>query len=173
MEEAIAAEVEMNEADFMTTTTTTDAADDAVEMIPEMKEAAEVIPAVEVERIKAEDDEENPIDLETGMRTQSATIHEVHVEGQMLETYLTPLMPKSNELYPNNDKGNARRFLELEGARVRFCPEKKQWYVFDGIKWVPEEETRIRKMAQDALEHSNSWSSRGITGSWRHWNRKS
>ena len=56
--------------------------------------------------------------------------------------------------YSANDAGNARRFLDACGDRVRFCAAEDQWYTFSGIQWNQTSETHIEQLAFHALEES-------------------
>lgn len=64
---------------------------------------------------------------------------------------LNTVLPVREEPYTANDYGNARRFLDRYSALVRYCPEEKRWYLFQGVKWasVPVEE--IQKRVRDVL----------------------
>ena len=37
--------------------------------------------------------------------------------------------------YELNDRGNARRLIDIEGQRLRYSPERKQWIRWDGHRW--------------------------------------
>ena len=46
------------------------------------------------------------------------------------------LAPAENERYPWNDIGNGRLFADVFRDIARFVPERKQWYIYDGTRWV-------------------------------------
>lgn len=47
------------------------------------------------------------------------------------------------------DIGNAQRFVFRHGADVRFVAANKQWFVFDGRRWAPDETREIERRIQD------------------------
>ena len=60
--------------------------------------------------------------------------------------------------------GNAERFFDLYGNDVLYCPKIKQWYVWDGSRWAPDEmlvvrsymTKTVRTILQEAQNPENS-----------------
>jgi putative DNA primase/helicase len=46
-----------------------------------------------------------------------------------------------------HDVANARRFLDLHGANVRWCVATKKWLLFDGMRWSPDSLETVKKLA--------------------------
>ncbi len=55
-----------------------------------------------------------------------------------IATMLLDLNPESNRRYRNGDLGNGRLFADVFKEVARFVPERKMWYIYDGIRWVPD-----------------------------------
>ncbi len=51
---------------------------------------------------------------------------------------LYTLCPESTERYKSTDIGNSRLFADFYKDTVRYVPERKLWYVFDGTRWIPD-----------------------------------
>ena len=51
---------------------------------------------------------------------------------------LYTLCPESTERYKSTDIGNSRLFADFYKDTVRYVPERKLWYVFDGMRWIPD-----------------------------------
>ena len=51
---------------------------------------------------------------------------------------LYTLCPESTVRYKNTDIGNSRLFADFYKDIVRYVPERKLWYVFDGVRWIPD-----------------------------------
>ncbi len=49
------------------------------------------------------------------------------------------------------DLGNARRLVRLYGAQMRYCERLGGWYVYDGIRWQPDETKAVERLARDML----------------------
>jgi putative DNA primase/helicase len=45
------------------------------------------------------------------------------------------------------DLGNAERFVEQHGSIVKYCPEQKQWFVYDQGYWKPDSGELIDRLA--------------------------
>lgn len=91
------------------------------------------------------------------------------------------LQPESNERYGWNDNGYGRLFADVFRPVARFVPERNKWFVYDGMRWVPDigglkvmelckeladklvmyaltiKDERTRK---DYLEHCTKWQNR-------------
>ena len=55
-----------------------------------------------------------------------------------IATLLLDLNPESNRRYRNGDLGSGRLFADVFKGIARFVPERKMWYIYDGIRWVPD-----------------------------------
>ena len=53
-----------------------------------------------------------------------------------LQQMLRELAPAENDCYPWNDIGNGRLFADIFKDIARFVPERKQWHIYDGTRWV-------------------------------------
>ena len=51
---------------------------------------------------------------------------------------LYTLCPESNDRFKSSDIGNSRLFADFYKDTVRYVPERKLWYVFDGMRWIPD-----------------------------------
>ena len=47
-------------------------------------------------------------------------------------------------VYPLTECGNAERFVEEHGDCVRYCAAKRQWFVWNGIKWTADEGAAVQ-----------------------------
>src|SRR5215467_3877580 len=50
---------------------------------------------------------------------------------------------------PLTDSGNGERFVKLHGQDVRYCPEYKAWFVWDGKRWKRDSTGRAHRMAKE------------------------
>lgn len=48
-----------------------------------------------------------------------------------------------------SDVGNARRFVDYHGKRLRYIAKWKQWLIWDGKRWKPDEMNEIARLAKD------------------------
>lgn len=55
-----------------------------------------------------------------------------------IPTMLQDLQPESNPRYKNGDLGNGRLFADVFKDVARYVPERKMWFIYDGIRWVPD-----------------------------------
>jgi putative DNA primase/helicase len=57
--------------------------------------------------------------------------------------------------YPLTDCGNAERLIDQHGDCIRFCPPKRQWFVWNGCKWTADEGAAIQlvKKTVRAIRH--------------------
>ena len=96
-----------------------------------------------------------------GMRFQRTTVHSIQLSEEDEARMQRPLavlnsaLPVSEEPYTQSDYGNARRFLDRNGACVRYCPEEKRWYLYNGAKWVPSPEEEVQRQVRNALFRSH------------------
>jgi putative DNA primase/helicase len=51
--------------------------------------------------------------------------------------------------YERSDLGNAERFVDMHGGRVRWCPARKMFLFYDGRRWVWDECGEAVKLAQE------------------------
>jgi len=47
------------------------------------------------------------------------------------------------------DSSNAERLIELYGSDIRYCPAKKEWFVWDGRRWLEDTGKTIYQLARD------------------------
>jgi len=45
------------------------------------------------------------------------------------------------------DTGNAERLVSMFGPDIRYCPQQREWYVWDGKRWKPDIEGTVMGMA--------------------------
>jgi P4 family phage/plasmid primase-like protien len=50
--------------------------------------------------------------------------------------------------YSLDDIGNAQRFVDKFKEKVRFCPQEKSYFVWDGIRWKKDDCNHIQELAQ-------------------------
>ena len=55
-----------------------------------------------------------------------------------LQQKVAALSPAENDRYPWNDIGNGRLFADVFKDIARFVPERKQWFIYDSTRWVPD-----------------------------------
>jgi putative DNA primase/helicase len=53
-----------------------------------------------------------------------------------LQQTVNSLNPAENDRYPWNDIGNGILFADVFKAIARYVPERKQWFIYDGTRWV-------------------------------------
>lgn len=53
-----------------------------------------------------------------------------------LQQTVNALTPAENDRYPWNDIGNGRLFADVFKSIARYVPERKQWFIYDGTRWV-------------------------------------
>jgi hypothetical protein len=41
--------------------------------------------------------------------------------------------------YHLTDAGNSERLVRLHGDAIRYCEPQKQWFVWDGHRWIPDD----------------------------------
>lgn len=68
---------------------------------------------------------------------------------------LMELRPERNKRYGWHDAGNGNLFSDLFNNVACYVPERKKWYVFDGMRWCPDTANMkvmgLCKLAADAL----------------------
>lgn len=102
-------------------------------------------------------------DIEACVRDSKARLdrNEPATGGRTLEE-LIPSMPSriakflsweqadSRELrryYERSDLGNAERFVDMHGDKVRWCPARKSWLFYDSKRWMWDERGCVVKLA--------------------------
>ncbi len=60
--------------------------------------------------------------------------------------------PEYKKIYSLDDTGNAERFSDIFGERVRFSHINKSWLYFDGRKWCFDNTGAIKRMADELIE---------------------
>jgi len=58
--------------------------------------------------------------------------------GITVPPILYTFCPERTERYKSSDIGNSRLFADFYKDTVRYVPERKLWYVFDGMRWIPD-----------------------------------
>ena len=53
-----------------------------------------------------------------------------------LQQTVIALTPAENDRYPWNDIGNGKLFADVFRDIARYVPERKQWFIYDGTRWV-------------------------------------
>jgi P4 family phage/plasmid primase-like protien len=51
--------------------------------------------------------------------------------------------------YPRNDTERAIRFVQLRGDDLRYVAASKQWFVWDGTRWLPDSDGAVFRKAQE------------------------
>ena len=59
---------------------------------------------------------------------------------------LKELRPEQNERYGRHDAGNGNLFADMSNKLLCFVPERKKWYHYDGIRWIPDTENNAYTM---------------------------
>lgn len=53
--------------------------------------------------------------------------------------------------FPLTDLGNAERFAAQHGHRVKYCYQYKQWYIWNGKRWIPDISSEIKRLAKETI----------------------
>lgn len=51
---------------------------------------------------------------------------------------LAEMHPDCNARYTWNDSGSGRLFADIYKGVARYVPERKMWFAYDGVRWVPD-----------------------------------
>ena len=51
------------------------------------------------------------------------------------------------------DYGNAERLVTRHGDDIRYCRERKTWYIWDGKRWAPDNDGEIDRRAKDTVRN--------------------
>lgn len=69
-----------------------------------------------------------------------------------------PTPPKDDQSYDfdcsqfeKTDLGNSKRLIVRYGSDIRYCHIWKTWYIWDGIRWCPDERGEILNLARDTV----------------------
>ena len=81
------------------------------------------------------------------MATRNTTIDKVAREI-FSNTLMEDSPNNTNRTYELSDLGNAERFIDQHGERVRWVPKAKYWLIYDGTRWVWDERGEVVKLAQ-------------------------
>ena len=75
-------------------------------------------------------------------------------QGDAMPKYgMSALVRRLSEIEANyTDLGNARRLVGLFGADIRYCPEFNQWFVWDGLRWVRDEDGKISRYSKQVIK---------------------
>jgi putative DNA primase/helicase len=65
-------------------------------------------------------------------------------------------MREQRRHYTRSDLGNAERFVDMFGDRVRWCPARKTWMIYDGKRWAWDERGHVVKLAHQAARSIHS-----------------
>lgn len=61
-----------------------------------------------------------------------------------------------NELPPREalatDMGNSMRMVQLLGDRIRYAVREDQWYVWDDVRWCPDDTNRIMELTKNVVD---------------------
>ena len=58
------------------------------------------------------------------------------------------LLPSYHDL---TDLGNGERLIDKYGNVIRFCPESKTWFVYDGKRWKPDSGQMMNSFAAEVV----------------------
>jgi putative DNA primase/helicase len=70
--------------------------------------------------------------------------------NRIVSEVLNGSKPKSSgKTYTRSDLGNAERFVDMHGDKVRWCPARKSFFLYDGTRWAPDERGHVVKLAHE------------------------
>lgn len=55
--------------------------------------------------------------------------------------------------FRQTDLGNAERFTQRHGDRVRYCQATSTWLAWDGKRWAPDVDGQVRRLAVETVRH--------------------
>lgn len=67
-------------------------------------------------------------------------------------TYIIENM-QDKTVHSFDDTGNAQRFVNAWGRKVKYIYEEKQWYIWDDEKWTPKEKGKIRYLVDNVVNN--------------------
>lgn len=53
------------------------------------------------------------------------------------------------ENYPANDSGNAQRFIDFAGDKIRYIPEREAWIIWNCHHWKPDDDGALYRIAEE------------------------
>ena len=73
--------------------------------------------------------------------------------GARVLARLQELQPEKNKRYGWHDAGNGNLFSDVCYDIARYVPERKKWFIHDGLKWIPDnlKAMELAKTVADAL----------------------
>ena len=76
-------------------------------------------------------------------------------------TKLQEINPEDNKVYLNGDLGNGRLFADVFKEVLRYVPERKMWFFYDGIKWTKDTGTLktmelCKDLALSLIQHAGT-----------------
>lgn len=75
-----------------------------------------------------------------------------------LTVRLTDLNPLDGSKYPTTDMGFGQLFADYYKPIARYCPERKLWFVYDGVVWRADEgDMRISEMAKRVIRRLHNF----------------
>ncbi len=97
-----------------------------------------------------------------------------------LTAALQSIRPEANKNYGWHDAGNGNLYADLSAGMLCYVPERKKWYHYDGLRWVPDTENNAyamnhckniadalmgytiqnvadEKLRQDYIKHVSKW----------------
>lgn len=56
-----------------------------------------------------------------------------------------------DKVFDRTDLGNAQRLVDQFGKRIRYCYERKSWYIWSGCKWSTDNTGEIQRLAKTTV----------------------
>lgn len=77
--------------------------------------------------------------------------NDIHRIAQSIGSYAPESKPDKPS-FPLTDLGNAERLVSLHGRNIRYCHITKEWHIWNGKVWQPDNKAEIRKLAQQHVK---------------------
>ncbi len=91
-------------------------------------------------------------------RKRDAAIIDFTPAYSSLTVRLTDLNPLDGSKYPTTDMGFGQLFADYYKPIARYCPERKLWFVYDGVVWRADEgDMRISEMAKRVIRRLHNF----------------
>lgn len=96
-------------------------------------------------------------EIESGVRNENQILCNPPLDGQTLDWLLGTAYafdPKSEDNRPTPDaQGNAERFLNQFGKKVRYCAERQGWYIYQDQRgcWKFDDKDEVQAYAMDTI----------------------
>lgn len=75
------------------------------------------------------------------------------LQNPIHSTLVKCLVAKLNSAsFQNTDVGNSMRLVHLFGDLIRYCPQKKSWFLWSGSRWKKDQHNQITKLAKLTTE---------------------